>query len=89
MAATLPLLTIDELAAELGLAKATLREWCWQKRIPYVKLGRAVRFRREEIEAWLRAHAVAAEGPRPDLSALLSQPRHQARGRRRGETAAP
>lgn len=89
MGAPVPLLTINELAAELGLAKATLREWCWQKRIPYVKLGRAVRFRREEIEAWLRAHAVATEGPRPDLPTVLSQPRHQPRGRRRGEAARP
>lgn len=87
MGAPLPLLTIDELAAELGLAKATLREWCWQKRIPYVKLGRAVRFRREEIEAWLRAHAVAPDGPRPDLATVLSQPRHAPRRRRAAPAA--
>lgn len=80
---TAPLLTIDELAAELGLAKTTLREWCWQKRIPFVKLGRAVRFRRADIEAWLAEHTVAPDGPRPDLAELLARPR-QRRAERSG-----
>lgn len=67
-----PLLTIEELAAYLGLAKATLREWTWQRRIPFVKLGRAVRFRRAEIEAWLAQQSVAPEGPRADLASILT-----------------
>lgn len=74
---TEPLLTIEELAAELSLAKATLREWCWTKRIPFVKLGRAVRFRRADIEAWLAARTVAPQGPRPDLAELLARPRRR------------
>jgi excisionase family DNA binding protein len=82
------LLTIEELAAYLGLKKATLREWCWQKRIPYVKLGRAVRFRLTEIDGWLSACAVAPATPRPDLGELLSRPRRSLRGRSRAHGGA-
>lgn len=79
---TEPLWTIEELAAYLGLAKATLREWTCQRRIPFVKLGRAVRFRRSEIETWLGQHAVAPHGPRPDLTAVLAgEGRHRRRAR--------
>lgn len=80
---TEPLLTIEELARYLGLAQATLREWTWQRRLPFLKLGRAVRYRRAEIEAWLGQHAVAPQGARPDLASVLAREgRHRRRGKR-------
>jgi excisionase family DNA binding protein len=45
------LLTAEEVAKLLGVRPATIRQWRWQRRLPAVKLGRAVRFRREDIEA--------------------------------------
>ena len=54
------LLTIDELAAWLKLPKATLYNFTHEKRIPYLKVGRRLRFDSKQIQEWLerRAHAV-------------------------------
>lgn len=38
------LITIDELAARLAVAKGTLYNWVYLKRIPYIKAGRCLRF---------------------------------------------
>jgi len=39
------LLDVNEAAALLGLQPSTLYQWAYQRRIPVVKLGRALRFR--------------------------------------------
>ncbi len=41
-----------------GLAERTLRNYVSQKRIPFYKLGKAVRFSPSRIEAWMEAQAV-------------------------------
>ena len=49
---------IDEatLAARLGVSKSTLQSWRYAKRGPrYIKLGRLIRYRRHDVEAYLRA----------------------------------
>ena len=38
------LINIDELATRLAVAKGTLYNWVYLKRIPYVKAGRCLRF---------------------------------------------
>ena len=43
----------EEFAEYLGVSVETVRAWVWQRRIPYVKVGRLVRFDLKEIEAWL------------------------------------
>ena len=45
---------IEELATYLGLAKGTVYIWVCQKKIPYLKLGRLVKFDLREIETWLK-----------------------------------
>jgi excisionase family DNA binding protein len=47
------LMTVDEAAAYLRLASWTLRHWVCQKKIPYVRLGRSVRFRRKDMERFV------------------------------------
>jgi excisionase family DNA binding protein len=44
------LLNITELSRQLGLAKGTIYNWVCQRRIPFIKLGRALRFDSEEVE---------------------------------------
>jgi excisionase family DNA binding protein len=39
------LLDVHEAVAVLGLQPSTLYQWAYQRRIPVVKLGRALRFR--------------------------------------------
>lgn len=61
----LDLLSLKEAAKELGGTKEsggisihTLRVWVYQKRIPYVKLGRRVFLRREDLEAFVNKNLV-------------------------------
>ena len=59
------LLTARELAELLGLSAATVLDWFEAGRLPGFKLGRVVRFRESEVEAWLEAHrSVSAVGGR-------------------------
>lgn len=53
-----PLLTARELAELLGLSASTVLDWFEAGRLPGFKLGRAVRFRESEVEAWLEAQRV-------------------------------
>lgn len=51
---TLPdLLDIDQLAKHLGTSHRHIRRLIAERRIPYVKVGRLIRFDPDEITAWL------------------------------------
>ena len=56
------LLTVQEAAARLTLAPKTLYRLAASGRIPYVRLGRNVRFRREDLDRWLEARTVRPPG---------------------------
>jgi excisionase family DNA binding protein len=47
------LIDIDELAIRLSIAKGTLYNWVYLKRIPYIKAGRCLRFDADEVLASL------------------------------------
>ena len=51
-----------EAAQILGISVHTLRAWVSQQRIPYIKLGRRVLFRSEDLEAYIGSHLVKARG---------------------------
>jgi len=59
-----PLLTVDEAAAFLRIKRNTLYTWAYRKQIPSQKVGKALRFRREDLEAWLKAQARPVEWER-------------------------
>ena len=52
------LLSIGELSEKLGIPIATLYTWTCKKKIPYVKLGRLVRFKESEITEWISKKSV-------------------------------
>ncbi len=52
------LIGITEMAEYLGIRVSTLYSWVSQKRIPYIKLGRLVRFDLRKIDKWLEDKAV-------------------------------
>ena len=56
------LIDLKEGARELKLSIHTLRAWTYQKRIPFVRLGRRVLLRREDLEALVKEHLVEAKG---------------------------
>lgn len=45
---------INDLTVYLGIKKGTIYVWTCQRRIPYVKMGGALRFDLREIEEWLK-----------------------------------
>jgi excisionase family DNA binding protein len=47
------LLTVPEVADYLRVKPRTVYQWVWRRRIPFVKAGATVRFRRAEIDDWL------------------------------------
>ena len=47
-------LGIKEMAEYIGIQEGTLRVWTCHKKIPYVKIGRLVKFDLREIENWLK-----------------------------------
>jgi excisionase family DNA binding protein len=44
------LLRAKEAAQFLNVSENTVRMWIWQRRLPVVRLGRAVRLRRQDLE---------------------------------------
>jgi len=52
------LIGINELAEWLGISPKTIYSWVMMKRIPYVKLGRLVKFDPVDIEAWIKENKV-------------------------------
>lgn len=55
------LLTIEDLAAQLQIPVATLRDWRQDGTgPPAVKVGRAVRWRQETVDRWLIENEEAA-----------------------------
>jgi excisionase family DNA binding protein len=50
MALNKPLIDINELSLRLHVAKGTLYNWCYLRRIPFVKLGRCLRFNPDEVD---------------------------------------
>lgn len=55
------LLTTPQAAERLGISVFTLRQWVSQKRIPFVKLGRSVRYNPADLAAYVAAHTRPAE----------------------------
>ncbi len=61
------LLSVHEAAAVLRLKPATIRDWIWRRRIPYVKLGRRTLIRRSDLEQLIAASIVPAAGSKHEL----------------------
>lgn len=53
--------TTREAAAYLGLAVSTLNKWrCYGTGPKYLKLGRAVRYHREDLDIFVTAHRLTS-----------------------------
>jgi excisionase family DNA binding protein len=62
----LSLLTEDDVAKELNLSLASLRRWRLEKRGPrFIKVGSLVRYRPEDVEAWLASLPTGGSGKPP------------------------
>jgi len=58
------LLTAEQVAELTGLSTETLAQWRSQRRgIPYLKIGRAVRYDAMDVHEYLRGCRVSVSGP--------------------------
>jgi excisionase family DNA binding protein len=62
--AALPqLLTIDQLAERLGVTRRHVRRLVTERRVPFLRVGRFIRFDPADISVWLDRARVAASRP--------------------------
>jgi excisionase family DNA binding protein len=54
-----PLLTVQQAAHLLAVNKKWVYDACARRTIPYIKVGHFTRFRRSELEDWLRNNHVS------------------------------
>jgi excisionase family DNA binding protein len=55
------LMTVKEASVFLSISVSTLYGWVWQRKIPFVKVGRALRFVRADLEKFIQAHRCEAQ----------------------------
>ena len=58
---TIDLLNPREAAAAMKCSVHTIRAWTYQRKLPVVRLGRKVLFRKEDIEAFVNKNIVEAK----------------------------
>lgn len=53
------ILTTEQAAEMLGMSERTLENWRWKREGPsYIKLGRSIRYRKTDVENWIKANIV-------------------------------
>ena len=52
------LLNIKEASEYLGIPTKSLYKLVWQRRIPFVKIGKALRFDKERLDKWIEENTV-------------------------------
>ena len=56
-------LSVDEIAEYLGVAKDTIYAWVTNKGMPGHKVGRFWKFKKEDVDVWVRAGGAADNAP--------------------------
>jgi excisionase family DNA binding protein len=54
------LINIKDAARFLAVSTSTLYGWVWQRRIPFVKVGRTLRFEMRDLEEFIKSHRFEA-----------------------------
>lgn len=89
------LLSVKELAADLGIKPGTLYAWAKRDKIPCLKIHGLLRFDQQEIARWLQSFRREGPGPgavRPagrssrDIDLLVERARREVYSTRHGET---
>jgi len=53
--------TAAEAAEYLAISEATLQRWLSERKLPVHRVGRTLRFKLSEIDAWVRAGGTSAD----------------------------
>ncbi len=59
------LLDIEQAARRLGVDVRFMRRLVFEKRLPYIKVGKFVRFESDDIETWIADRRIEAQHRRP------------------------
>ena len=51
-------LSVDEMSQYLGVKRETLYKWISERGIPAHKVGRLWKFKKDEVDAWVRGEGV-------------------------------
>lgn len=66
-------LSVDEIAAHIGISRDTVYKWISRKQMPAHKVGKLWKFRATEVDAWVKGgHMTDREKPEP-VSVLQSK----------------
>jgi len=52
------LLSVNQLSEILGLKQITIYEWVHKRKIPFIKMGKRVLFRKQDIERFIESKRV-------------------------------
>ncbi|NWJ47100.1 MAG: helix-turn-helix domain-containing protein [Chloroflexi bacterium] len=55
-------LSVDDIAAYLGVKRDTVYKWIELKSMPCHKVGRLWKFKKEEVDGWVRSGSAEAVG---------------------------
>lgn len=58
-------LSVEEIAAHLGVNPETIYKWVVRKKLPAHKLGRLWKFLASEVDAWIKAGKAGVGGNSP------------------------
>lgn len=58
-------LSVDEIAAHLGVKRDTIYKWIDEKSLPAHRLGRLWKFKKEEVDEWVLKGSAAERDPGP------------------------
>jgi excisionase family DNA binding protein len=53
-------LSVDELADYLGIKRDTVYKWIIRRKLPAHKVGRLWKFRRDEVDGWVKSGAAGS-----------------------------
>lgn len=56
-------LSVDEICTHLGLGRDTIYKWIDRKEMPAHRVGRLWKFKKDEVDAWVRAGGGKESGP--------------------------
>lgn len=57
-------LSVEEIAAYLGVSKDTVYAWIGKRNMPAHRIGRLWKFKSEEVDAWVRSGGAAEDSGR-------------------------
>jgi excisionase family DNA binding protein len=70
-------LSVSEIAAYLGIKRDTVYKWVCHRSMPAHKMGRLWKFRKDEVDEWVRS---GGAGARESTSARLQHGRAENHG---------